>query len=269
MNYIDKNKNIFYASNRSKRKNKGWGQEKKKNNMIQSDKNSMKSENPYNIPLYFPAEVARFANISKYRVHRWLEGYEYSYESERIKQPPVVKKMGRDIDYPNYASFYDLVDLLFVRHFLDYGLSLQKIRKAFNEAEQILGTSHFVHQSFFTDGKNICMRVKDKGGAILELLSNGQWVIRKLIEQLAYQIDFDRTTQFACRWFPTEGNRLVVLDPCVSFGRPTIVKKGIMTENIYNFFIAEGRKEYSVGSWMNLERKEVMAAVKFEESLAA
>lgn len=234
--------------------------------IVQSPK---EPERKYDFPLYYPAEVSRLVKISTTRVNRWLEGYEYEYESETKKQPPIVKKKWKDDYYNNYASFYDLVDLLFVKHFLEYGISLQKLRKAFNEAEQIIGTPHFVHQIFFTDGKKICLKIKDKGGAILELLSNGQWVIRPIIEELAHHVDFDSTTKFVCRWFPPAGDHLVVLDPWVSFGRPTIYRKGIVTENIYDLYVAEGNKEQSVCNWMGLEHKEVLAAVKFEEHLAA
>lgn len=227
-------------------------------------------ETPYNIPLYYPAEVARFVKISTFRVRRWLQGYEYFYDSEWIKQPPVIKKRDHKIIPYRYASFYDLVRLLFVKRFLDYGLSLQKVRRAFAEAEQILGTNHFIHQSFFTDGKNICLKIRNKGrgDAILELLSQGQWVISEVIEKLAYQIDFDTSTQIALRWFPPEGKHLVVLDPQVSFGRPIVFKKSVTTENIYNLYIAEEKNADAVAEWMDLDLKEVSAAISFEENLA-
>lgn len=228
-----------------------------------------KPECPFDRPLYYSAEAARLANISVYRVHRWLEGYEYTYEEERIKRPPVLKTKKEEFLRPNYASFYDLIDLLFVKRFLDYGLSLQKIRRAFREAEELLGTIHFAHQIFFTDGKNICLQMRGKGEAILELLSNGQWVISDVIKQLAHEIIFDRVTQTALRWFPTEGDNYVVLDPCVAFGRPSIVKKGIITENVYNLYLAERNDIKAVSDWMSLEPEEVGAAVKFEMHLAA
>lgn len=234
-----------------------------------SHKQSKEFEDQYNIPMYFPSEVARLVDISKYRVHRWLEGYEYDYESKRRRQDPVIQKAWQDKDYPHYASFFDLVDLLFVKRFLDYGISLQKLRKALDEAKDILGTEHFARQSFFTDGRNICLLVKEKGDAILELLSGGQWVISNLIKQLAHQIDFDESTEFARRWFPIEGNRLVVLDPLVSFGRPIIAKKSITTENIFDLFIAEGEADLPVCEWMDLSPEEVKVAVKFERHLAA
>jgi uncharacterized protein (DUF433 family)/DNA-binding transcriptional MerR regulator len=230
---------------------------------------SSAAENRYNAPLYYSAEVSRLACISVPRVHRWLEGYNYSYESRLVSQPPVVQIKRERIARSSYASFNDLVDLLFIKHFLDYGLSLQKLRLALAEAEQILGTSHFVHQKFFTDGKNICLKVREKGDAILQLLSGGQWVIKEFIEQLAYQIDFDDATKYARRWFPPEGNRLVVLDPLISFGKPTIWKKGITTEHVFSLYIAEGKKEGPVCDWMDLEPREVLAAAKFETRLSA
>jgi len=225
----------------------------------------------YNIPMYFTAEVARLVDISRYRVHRWLEGYVFILESGRKRQKPVVQRAWQDQVYPHYASFLDLVDLLFVKHFLDYGISLQKLRKALDEAKIILGTDHFARQSFFTDGKNICLKIKknkEKGDAILELLSGRQWVISDIIKQLAHQIDFDESTELARRWFPDEGNRIIVLDPLISFGRPIINGKGITTENIFDLFIAEEEKIYPICEWMNLTSEEVEAAVKFERRLA-
>jgi len=217
---------------------------------------------PLEAPIYYPAEVARFVKIHPSRVHRWLKGYEYTYESYRKKQKPIIKVIPK-----NYASFLDLVDLLFVKRFLDYGISLQKLRKALEEAKEILGTDHFARESFFTDGKYICLQVRDKGDAILELLSGGQWVISNIIKQLAHQIDFDQITALACRWFPLEKNRLVVLDPNRSFGRPIIERTGVPTETIYNLYLAEKKKIKPVCNWMSLSYDEVEAAIKFEEYL--
>lgn len=223
---------------------------------------------PYSASLYYPAEIARIVQINSQRILRWLRGYDYSYAEKRIHRPPVLGS-GQDLDSPLYASFYDLIDLLFVKEFLAKKLSLQKVRNAFNEAEQLLGTRHFVHQTFFTDGKNIYLRVVNKGDAILELLTGGQWAIKDFVEQFAQEVDFDKTTKSAVRWFPSVGGRLVVLDPLISFGRPSILGKGITTENIYNLYCAEGERIEPVADWLDLSKNEVSAAIRFELSIAA
>jgi uncharacterized protein (DUF433 family) len=111
--------------------------------------------------------------------------------------------------------------------------------------------------------------VKEQGRAIMELLSGGQWIIASVIKQLADQIGFHETTGLAQRWFPEGRSVPIVIDPSVSFGRPSIVGRGIATANVYDFFLAENRRIPRVCSWMGLDQKEVKAAVAFEERLAA
>ena len=222
--------------------------------------------------IYAAAEAGRLAGLSATRVRRWLHGYEYRYAPARgepsiRQQGPVVRRRGT-AGTP-YASFLDLVDLLFVKQFLDFGSSLQKVRKALDEATQVLGTSHFARETFFTDGRNIYLQMKATGDAILELLSGGQWVIAPIIQQLARRIEFDKPTGLARRWYPLGPDGLVVLDPLVSFGRPAIVGRGIATATVYDFYLAESRSTRLVSSWMGLNRKEARAAIEFEESLVA
>jgi uncharacterized protein (DUF433 family) len=222
---------------------------------------------PFRAPIYYPAEVSRLIKISTTRINRWLKGYSYVYDAQYVKKPPVIKGTPDKDSYEGYASFLDLIELLFIKQFLDYGISLQKLRKAFDEAKKILNVPYLAHQVFFTDGNNICLKVKQKG-AILELLSGGQWVIKDIIVQLAHQIDFDRVTQEARRWYPPEGKRLVIIDPRYSFGQPIIKDKGIKTEIIYDFYLSENKNIDIICKWYNLTPEEVNAAINFQSYIA-
>ena len=157
------------------------------------------------VSMYSAAEAGRLVGLSAFRIRRWLQGYDYNNDRGRKHIQPVIRRGGAD--GTSYASFLDLIDLLFVKKFLDHGHSLQKIRKALDEAATILNTSHFARQSFFTKGNNIYLKVKDEGDAILQLLSGGQWVIAPIIQELAHQIDFDKTSGLARRWYPMEPDR--------------------------------------------------------------
>ena len=169
-----------------------------------------------------------------------------------------------------YASFLDLIDLLFVRRFLENGFSLQKIRKALDEAQSIIGGHHFAQRVYFTDGHEIYLRVREKDTEnLLQLLSGGQWVISNVILHMAKQVDFDEDTGFAEKWYPHGRGGGVVLDPRVCFGAPTIVGKGVRTSNVFDLFVAESKDAKLVSEWMNLQTDEVQAAVKFETALAA
>lgn len=227
----------------------------------------------WDIPMYNPTYVGRLVNLSTGRVKRWLKGYNYTYsvgnenEIREGHKDPIITRV--ESDYPTYASFLDLIDLLFVNKFLNYGISLQRIRKALDEANNILGGHHFAQRNFFTDGKNIYLQVKDEADALLELLSGGQWVIEQFIKELSYQIKFDEPTGFAKQWYPFGKNGLIVLDPKFSFGEPTIVGKGISTANVYDLYMGESKRINKVCSWLSLKEPEVQAAVSFETKLKA
>ncbi len=225
----------------------------------------------WDIPMYSASTVSKLIGLSVTRVRRWLMGYEYTYPvgsdfgfPKRHKEPVISRKADSSC-----ASFYDLIDLLFVKRFLEHGVSLQKVRKALKEAEELIGGHHFAQRIFFTDGRNIYFRVRNDADALLELLSGGQWVIAPIIKQLASQIDFDQPTGVAQRWYPLGPRGLIVLDPRISFGKPTLRGRGVATANVYDLFLGENKSIDRVCSWMNLKSREVEAAVKFEGLLAA
>jgi len=227
---------------------------------------------PWDVPTYTAAEAARLVGLQPSRVRRWLRGYEYEITeretstTRRVKQGPVIHRM--DTDAP-FASFLDLVDLLFVKKFLEAGVSLQKLRRAMEEADKLIGGHHFAQRSFFTDGRNIFMEVRGRGEALLELLTGGQWVIAPVIRHLATEITFHEATGFAERWYPLGPNASVVVDPRVSFGAPTIVDRGIETANVYDLYLAENESADAVASWLGIEPREVHDAVAFESRLKA
>jgi uncharacterized protein (DUF433 family) len=233
----------------------------------------MKQIDMRDIPMYSVSSVSRLVGMTPGRVRRWLQGYEFSYsvreESVYRKQKPVVHRKGAADSA--FASFLDLIDLLFVKGFLDHGLSLQKTRLALDEAESILGGHHFAQRDFFTDGHKIYLQVKQSNSAdaLLELLSGGQWVIAPIIKDLAKHIKFSRPSGFAERWYPLGVDKHVVVDPSICFGQPSVSGKQTATSNIYDFYLAENSDINRVCSWLELSREEANDAIDFEQYLLA
>jgi uncharacterized protein (DUF433 family) len=227
---------------------------------------------PWDVPAYTAAEAGRLVGLRAERIRRWLQGYEYRYHpsdgstDRRIWQAPVIRRGENEAPY---ATFLDLVDLLFVKKFLDHGISLQKLRRALNEADALIGGHHFAQRSFFTDGRNIYLQVKDRADALVELLTGGQWVIAPVIKQLAKEIQFHRGTGFAEQWYPLGPSSRVVVDPRIAFGAPTIANRGVETANVFDLYQAERKRVEVVCNWMELTAPEVEDAVRFEEQLIA
>ena len=224
--------------------------------------------------MYSPAMASRLVGLESSRVRRWLQGYEYTYAPKmsaakgRRRQSPLVRRRGALGS--QYASFVDLIDLLFVKKFVEHGISVQRLRRALEEAVNLTGDHHFAQRRFWTDGRKIFLQIKDKSAeALLELLSGGQWVIALIIKQVAHQIEFDAITGVSTRWFPLGKDKSVVVDPSVAFGAPTIAGRGVQTANVFDLYEGEGRNIGRVSAWLDLSREAVQNAVEFEQALAA
>jgi uncharacterized protein (DUF433 family) len=103
----------------------------------------------------------------------------------------------------------------------------------------------------------------------MDLLSNGQWAIAPVIEQIANRIDFHEITELAERWYPMGRDEHVIIDPRISFGSPCLVNRGIKTVNIYDLFVAEQESLDSVCLWMKISKEEANSAIQFERNLQA
>jgi len=224
-----------------------------------------------NAPTYSIAETSRLVGIPSWSVSRYLGGYEYKYfvreKMQERQKPPIISQSE---EKSNYASFLDLVDLLFVKEFLKRGFSLQYLRLALAEAKEYLGTPHFARTEFYTSGSEIILKLP-KDGNMIALMTGGQIAIPEIIKKLSNKLDFEDITKFglARRWYPNGKRGLIVIDPQISFGRPTLNGHSIATSNIYDLYLGEKEKVEPVSEWFIIPVHKIKAAVQFEHNLWA
>lgn len=226
-----------------------------------------------NAPAYSTAEASRLVNMRPWTVRRYLQGYRYDYSHwgsvQKRTQPPVVKDENREKE--TYASFLDLVDLFIIREFLKRGFGLPTLRKALDEAREYLGTCHLGRSVFFTSKKQEIILRLPRDGSLVALLTGGQTAIPEIIESLDDKLEFENITEFgfANRWYPKGMGGFIVIDPEIAFGRPTLIGRGIATNNIYDLFLGENEEIEPVTKWFNIPAPEAWAAVQFEHGLWA
>ena len=229
-------------------------------------------ENSLRAPAYPVAEAGRLVGLAPGRVRRWLQGYEFTYETKsrphlrRSKKGPVVDSVSTPS--AKYASFLDLIDLQLVRELLRLEFSLQTIRRAFDEIRRRRNITHLAYESLFTMGKRIFLEFGELGESMLGLLTGGQMAFPQVITQLGRQIEFDRDTRIAIRWYPLHPDRLVVIDPHISFGHPTITGRRITTSAVVDLYHAEGEEASPVCEWLGVSPAEVASAIRFEKTLS-
>ena len=222
-------------------------------------------------PAYTVADTGRLIGLTPGRIRRWLHGYSYEWgppeNRKHGSQPPVIKGFRKTGE--RLASFLDLMELLFAKSFLDSGVSLRKVRTALEEAKQFTKSDHpFASHQFYAWGKGLVLELPFRESPVLvELLTHGQTVIRPVVLEHALKIDFETSGNIASAWWPQGKGNPVVLNPKVCFGAPSIVGRGIKTNNVFDMYIGEGGDVDAVCSWFEIDRREVLAAVEFEENL--
>jgi uncharacterized protein (DUF433 family) len=151
--------------------------------------------------------------------------------------------------------------------FIQRGFSLQRIRKALDDAREHLGTPHFARSYFFTSGHDIVLRLPQDD--YVALLKDGQRVIGEITENFYDKLDFEDVTKhgLVCRWYPKGKNGLIMIDPQISFGRPTLVGHSVATSNIYDLYLGEKEQLEPVSKWFNIPVPKIRTAVQFEHSL--
>lgn len=220
--------------------------------------------------VYTGREAALLSGLRTERVNRWVRGYSFMTGSGVRSGSPPVFAADRSIDGPLALSFLDLVEILFVKAFLEHGVSMRTIRMAAVEGGKIFKVKHpFCLKRFETDGRDIFASVAKNSGdeAIVNLVSP-QTVFPKVIRPLFKQIEYDVASDMAAVWWPRGRDFPVVLDPARAFGTPIVAKRGVPT-HVLAGPVEAGDSPELVAKWFEVPVGDVKAAIEFERALAA
>ena len=104
---------------------------------------------------------------------------------------PSVQQTGGRPGVPRLYSFRDLVALRVVKSLLDGGMSLQRVRRAWeflNRRAKL--DQHLAEVKLITDGQSI-FKIARRNGEILDALKNGQLAFFVAIDDIASSVQAD------------------------------------------------------------------------------
>lgn len=213
--------------------------------------------------IYTVPEASRLAKVSRWRIRRWLKGYEFPVKHGRHRSPEVWKSQL----FP--LGFLDLLEVRCVNAFITAGVSWKTLRQVHSKAQGLLGHTHpFCTNRFATDGQRIFMEVRERTDEVtLWDMPDTQRVFESVIRPFLKEIEFDEG-EVPCRWWPLGRNHLVALDPRRSFGQPIILRDGVPTTVLARSLRANGSAE-EVARWFEISPASVSEAVKFEDAFGA
>ena len=212
----------------------------------------------YSIP-----EAARLTGLRARRVRDWFRGR----QSEKRKVKSVFQSDYEIVEKAYAISFLDLIELNVAGKLREAGVPLQHLRKVYKQLREDFGDHPFSTREIYVRDKKVFTRgLSDDEATSLSEAITRQSYFDKIILPFLKKIDYDEATKFAARWRIA---KMVVLDPKIRFGRPTVLGTGIATRVLHDSYYANDEDAERVADWFGVESKHVMAAVEFENSLAA
>lgn len=223
---------------------------------------------PLGIGYYTIPEASRLLRIAPRNVNRWLAGYKYEVRGETCSMPPLWTPELPAYEHHLELSFRDLIELRFVKAFMEAGLGLNTIRVCLEYAKECISDSRpFSTRRFRTDGKTIFLESAERtGNAELLDLKKHQYVIKDIITKTFKDLDIEDDT--VARWRPYRGKRTIIIDPKRAFGQPIATSSGVPTVALVDAVKAEASIQRVVRLF-DVSASVVQDAINFEKSLAA
>jgi uncharacterized protein (DUF433 family) len=234
---------------------------------------------PRELPLYGLTDTSRYLKVNIRTLSSWIHGRKYRLDdgSERF-WPPVIHLPDSKRPQLSFLNLVEVHVLLGIRRI--YNVQFHKVRETlrFLESQFPAQKNPLAREEFWTDKFDLF--IKTAGGLICTSL-HGQQVIEEAVKQYLHRIDRDvdlspfRLYPFSSRiMFRMEDSRhgprdlesqpkSVVIDPLVSFGRPTLVGTGVATNVIAGRFKA-GERITTLAADYEIEENQVKEALSYE-----
>lgn len=223
---------------------------------------------PLGIGFYTVPEAARLVKTPPLNIRRWLGGYTFRARDKVVSMPPLWRPQLPAYDHHLELGFRDLIELRFIKAFIEAGLGLKTIRHCLEYARECVHDDRpFSTRRFQTDGRTIFLdSLKGSGESELLDLKNHQYVLKQVIERTFKDLDVSK--DIVARWRPFGGKKSIVIDPQRAFGQPIATDHGIPTVALADAVKAEGSIK-RVSHLFDVPAGVVRDAVNFEKSLLA
>jgi uncharacterized protein (DUF433 family) len=212
--------------------------------------------------VYGYREAARLTRLKKERVREWFK------VRQNVNRAPVFSSDYDSIEGSHAISFFDLIDVFVAGQLREHGVPLQTLRRVYIRLQEELDTKHpFCRNELLSDGKIIFTRYMDGKGQeeLIEVLTR-QKVFPSIILPFLRKIDYGKVSKLAERWHIA---RMVIVDPRICFGKPIVEDYSIPTSILADAYRANGEDAERVADWYNVNAAHVLAAVEFENNMAA
>jgi uncharacterized protein (DUF433 family) len=221
---------------------------------------------------YTVPEAARLIRVgSARRIYGWLRGY----PDRDIG--PLLNRDYQPVGDEEEVSFLDLMEIRFVMFFREKGVKIASLRKASDTLRKDFSTEHpFALSKVLLRADKADVYVVEvlqksaieAGDVRLRSLVTNNYVMEEIIRQsILPGVEFDTSTSLAKAWKPIPDSFPdIIVNPRRAFGQPTI-SAGVPTGTLYGAWKTEHENADIVADWFGVSAREVMDAIRFEQTL--
>ena len=221
---------------------------------------------PRELPAYGLREAARYVHIPPATLRSWFAGRTYKTQDGYGAFRPLIKAAS---DRGVRLSFVNLVEAHVLRALrTQHGVEIKVVRSALEYAERHLNIERLLlSRELLTGAGDLFLEYY---GELLHLNRSGQIVLRKVLEQHLKRVERDdrnipiRLYPFLPREVASE-RKTVVIDPRVSFGRPTVAGHGVTTSVLVRRVDA-GESIEDLADDYGMPQQDIEEAILFERA---
>ncbi len=184
------------------------------------------------MPAYSLSDAAQYLQIPTATLASWVRGRQYDTFDGRAEFAPLIEPpIGAD---RSRLSFNNLVEAHVLRALrVKHSVPIQVVREALTAAEETLNISRLLlSRDLLTGGQELFLQ---RYGMLLKLDRSRQIGMKQLLITHLNRVERDEE-MLPRKLFPFipgfASSRAVVIDPRVSFGKPTVARSGISTQAI-------------------------------------
>ena len=191
----------------------------------------------YNIPTYSVTDASRYLNIPQPTIRTWLNGRKYQTLEGEKEFLPIIQRPDPEISQLSFTNLVEAHILRVVRTI--HNISLDKVRIALDYISKKFNTDHpLATKQFSTDGVDLFIEQVEH---LVNVSRSGQFAMKEVLRKLLTRVEWDKNN-FATRLYPDLENindhKILIIDPHISFGKPTIKGTGVPTKIIAQLYDA-------------------------------
>jgi uncharacterized protein (DUF433 family) len=226
------------------------------------------SEDPREMPAYNIGEAAHYLRIPIATLRSWVRGRAYPTERGNRFFKPLLTLPNPDLLSLSFVNLIEAHVLDAIRR--EHNIAIPKVRTTLNYVTRELGSKHpLADHRFETDGVDLLI---SHLGKFISTSQDGQLAMKAMLASHLRRIEYD--ANLAVRLYPftrkreLEEPKYIVMDPYVSFGRPTITGTGIVTSIVAERYKA-GESISDLAKDYGCEGGYVEEAIRCELDIAA